>query len=138
MAQSQQGGGPLRRVTGIGGVFFKAKDPEMLYAWYERHLGLKRDQGAVLLRWRNGEEPGREGMTVWSIFPRDTDYFSPGSATFMVNYRVADLDALLEALRSEGVQIDPKREDSEYGRFAWVVDPEGNRVELWEPPTKTG
>ena len=125
----------MKRVTGIGGIFFKAKEPKKLSEWYGTHLGLKPDpEGAgVLLRWREFDDPEREGMTVWSVFKDDTKYFDPSRAPFMINYRVDDLDALLEALRAEGVEI-AKREDSDYGRFAWIMDPEGNRIELWEPP----
>ncbi|HEY7119019.1 MAG TPA: VOC family protein [Tepidisphaeraceae bacterium] len=123
----------MRRVTGLGGVFFKAADPTGLAAWYERHLGLSGQGGIVNFLWRE-REGDSAGTTVWSVFPKDTEYFRPSQAPFMLNYRVADLDALLEALRAEGVEIDPRREDSEYGRFAWIMDPEGNRVELWEPP----
>lgn len=124
----------MDRVTGIGGIFFTADDPERLYTWYERHLGLARDASeAVSFHWREAGESGRTAMTVWSIFPRDTDYFTPGRAGFMINYRVADLDGLLAQLREEGVTIDERREDHSYGRFAWIVDPEGNRIELWEP-----
>lgn len=123
----------MGRVTGLGGVFFKAHDPERMYEWYARHLGLTREAGGVMFRWR---EPDRdaEGLTVWALFKQDTKYFGPGPAPFMLNYRVDDLDALLARLRAEGVAVDERREDSEYGRFAWVIDPEGNRVELWEPP----
>jgi predicted enzyme related to lactoylglutathione lyase len=124
----------VKRVTGIGGVFFKADDPEKLYVWYEKHLGLKREphgQG-VMLNWRDPENPERTGMTVWSLFKKDSEYFNPSRSSFMINYLVDDLDALLAALREEGV--DSKREDSDYGRFAWIMDPEGNRIELWEPP----
>ena len=124
----------MRRVTGIGGVFFKAEDPEKMYAWYEQHLGIRRQHGYVAFPWRADENPDERGLTVWSIFPRDTGYFNPGKSPLMINYRVDDLDALLEALKAEGVEIDPKREDHEYGRFAWIMDPEGNRIELWEPP----
>lgn len=122
----------MKRATGIGGVFFKSKDPQALYAWYEKHLGIKLEphgQGAVF---PFSDDP--EGMTAWSIFPADTKYFGPGPQPFMLNFRVADLDALLAALQAEGVTIDPKREDADYGRFAWIVDPDGNRVELWGPP----
>jgi len=123
------------RVTGLGGLFFKAADPEKMYAWYEKHLGLKRGaEGAVIFSWRNPDDPGKEGMTVWSIFPKTTTYFNPSRASFMMNFRVADLDGLLQALREEGVEVDPHREDYDYGRFAWIMDPEGNRIELWEPP----
>jgi predicted enzyme related to lactoylglutathione lyase len=127
----------MKRATGVGGIFFKARDPKTLSAWYERHLGLKSAPEAgnsVIFKWRDAEDPNQEGMTVWAPFPQDTKYFNPSSAPFMVNYCVDDLDALLEALRAEGVTIDPKREDYDYGRFAWIMDPEGNRIELWEPP----
>jgi predicted enzyme related to lactoylglutathione lyase len=124
----------MERVTGLGGVFFKAENPEQLYAWYEKHLGLKRNQGCVIFQWRHADDPDKKGTTVWSLFKKDTKYFEPSRASLMVNYRVGDLDALLEVLRREGVEIDPKREDSEYGRFAWIMDPEGNRIELWQPP----
>ena len=123
------------RVTGLGGVFFKADDPKTLTAWYARHLGLPRSEhGQVMFRWRDAASPDREGMTVWSAFKRDSDYFGAGPQQVMLNYRVADLDALLAVLREEGVSIDDRREDHEYGRFAWITDPEGNRVELWQPP----
>lgn len=124
-----------KRVIGIGGVFFKAEDPEKLYSWYERHLGIKgKPNVGAIFPWRRVDDPADEAMTIWSIFPRDTKYFNPSQAPFMINYQVEDLDALLEALRAEGVTIDPKREDADYGRFAWIIDPEGNRIELWEPP----
>jgi predicted enzyme related to lactoylglutathione lyase len=125
----------MQRVTGIGGVFFKSKDPERLYAWYEKHLGIKRDPaagGAVIFNWQ--DDHTGDGMTVWSIFPENTKYFEPSRSNHMINYRVADLDALLTALREEGVEVDPKIEDQGYGRFAWIMDPDGNRIELWEPP----
>jgi predicted enzyme related to lactoylglutathione lyase len=125
----------MQRVTGIGGIFFKSDDPEELYAWYEKHLGIKRNPGGpVVFHWREGQDADRPGTTVWSLFPRNTSYFDPSHSSFMVNYRVSDLDALLNVLRTEGVEIDPKHEDSEFGRFAWIMDPEGNRIELWEPP----
>lgn len=128
----------MRRVIGLGGVFFKSKDPKSLSAWYDRHLGIreqKEGQG-VMFSWRRPENPSDETCTVWALFPHDTKYFDPSKASFMLNYQVEDLDGLLEALRSEGVTIDPKREDYDYGRFAWIIDPEGNRIELWEPPKK--
>ena len=126
----------MQRVTGFGGLFFKAEDPETLYAWYEKHLGLARGQeGAVTFQWGGKADQQLGGMTVWAIFPKSTEYFSPSAASFMMNFRVADLDALLKALEEEGVEIDPHREDYDYGRFAWIMDPEGNRIELWEPRT---
>ena len=127
----------MKRVSGFGGIFFKADNPEKLYAWYERHLGLERHgQEAVVFNWRQADDPDKSGMTVWSIFPKDTKYFDPSRSSFMMNFIVEDLDGLLAALREEGVEVDPRREDYDYGRFAWIVDPEGNRIELWEPPKK--
>jgi catechol 2,3-dioxygenase-like lactoylglutathione lyase family enzyme len=123
----------MGRVTGLGGVFFKSDDPERLYSWYETHLGLKRDEGGVFFRWRHKDDQTL-GTTVWAIFKKDTKYFDPSRAPFMLNYRVDKLDPLLERLRAEGVPVDERREDSQYGRFAWVTDPDGNRIELWEPP----
>jgi predicted enzyme related to lactoylglutathione lyase len=125
-----------KRVTGLGGIFFKADDPQKLYQWYEQHLGIKSESHGAMFQWRDQDDPSQEGMTIWAMFPRNTGYFKPSDAPFMLNYRVDDLDALLEALRSEGVTIDPKQENHEYGRFAWIMDPEGNRIELWEPPKK--
>ena len=124
------------RVTGVGGIFFKSDDPDKLYQWYEQHLGIHPRLTAPVpsFEWRDAEDADKKGMTVWSIFPRNTKYFEPSSSPFMINYRVDDLDALLEALKKEGVQIDPHREDYDYGRFAWIMDPDGNRIELWEPP----
>jgi len=123
----------VKRVTGIGGIFFKSENPGKLYEWYEKHLGIKQEPGGVMFHWREADAPERQGMTVWSLFKKDTKYFDPSRSSFMINYRVDNLDALLEALKAEGVEIDPKREDHEYGRFAWIMDPEGNRIELWEP-----
>ena len=131
----------MKRVTGIGGVFFKSTNPAELYAWYEKHLGICREphgQGASF-EWRearaaDGSEPGPKAVTAWSIFPQATKYFGAGKADFMVNYRVDDLDGLLEELKTAAVEIDPHREDCDFGRFAWITDPDGNRIELWEPP----
>jgi predicted enzyme related to lactoylglutathione lyase len=125
----------MKRVTGIGGIFFKSEDPEHLYQWYEKHLGIQREPHgqAVSFEWREAEDSQKKGMTVWSVFPHTTKYFDPSRSGFMINYRVDDLDALLQALEEEGVQVDPHREDYDYGRFA-CMDPDGNRIELWEPP----
>jgi predicted enzyme related to lactoylglutathione lyase len=125
----------MKRVTGIGGVFFQADDPDKLYQWYEKHLGIQREPHGhgAMMHWRENENPERRGATVWALFEKRTPYFEPSRAPFMLNYRVDDLEALLEALRAEGVTID-KHEDSDYGRFAWIMDPEGNKIELWEPP----
>lgn len=125
----------MKRVTGIGGIFIKAKDPEALRAWYRDHLGIAvEDWGGTAFRWSGPDNPAGTGTTVWSIFAAESDYFAPSTAPFMVNYRVADLDALLAALRAEGCNVDDKVQDYEYGKFGWVTDPEGNKIELWQPP----
>ncbi len=123
----------MARVTGIGGIFLKAKDPAALGAWYAQHLGMTVNPGEGAVFFWKDEVPEGTGMTTWSTFPEDTKYFGPGPQRTMVNYRVDDLDALLAQLAAAGVEIDPKREDYGYGRFAWIVDPEGNRIELWQP-----
>lgn len=120
----------MEQVTGIGGVFFKARDPKALAAWYRDHLGVPIESGqtyGAISSAAAGEQ------TVWSTFPADTTYFGPGPAAFMVNYRVRNLDAMLAQLRAAGVPVDDKVEDFDYGRFGWATDPEGNRFELWEP-----
>lgn len=131
----KQGSGTGRRVTGIGGVFFKAKDPEALRAWYQRHLGIDvQVWGGAAFSWTDASGQPSGGMTIWSIAPADAESFVPTQAPFMINYRVADLHALLQALRDEGCEVLEQVEDSEFGKFGWVMDPEGNKVELWEPP----
>jgi len=123
----------MARITGIGGVFFKARDPKTLAAWYRDHLGLDvQDWGGAALRWGTPENPS--GTTAWSLFSADTTHFAPSAAPFMVNYRVDDLDALLQALRNSGCNVIGGPEESEYGKFGWVLDPEDNKIELWEPP----
>lgn len=125
----------MKRVTGIGGIFFKAKDPKRLAEWYRSHLGLNVEEwGGVVFQWASPANPGGVGTTVWSPFPETTAYFAPSQASFMINYRVEDLHALLTILRSEGCDVDDQVEESEYGKFGWVMDPEGNRIELWQPP----
>jgi predicted enzyme related to lactoylglutathione lyase len=116
-------------VLGIGGVFFRGRDPERLRDWYAEHLGLElEDYGGITFEARAGDQ------TVWSIFPGDTAYWPPEQQA-MVNYRVRDLDAVLARLRAAGVEVDDRVEEHEYGRFGWAVDPEGNRFELWQPPS---
>ncbi len=125
----------MKRVTGIGGIFFHAKDPVALRAWYQRHLGIDvQAWGGAAFTWTDDAGKPAGGTTVWSIGAADNQHYAPGSASFMVNYRVADLAALLQVLRDEGCQVMDKTEDSEYGKFGWVIDPENNKVELWEPP----
>jgi predicted enzyme related to lactoylglutathione lyase len=116
----------MAKAVGVGGVFFKAQDPKALCAWYAEHLGIKPDWGTSLTF-------ESSGMTIFSTFPQDTAYFGDGGQQFMVNFRVDDLDELLSLLAAAGVRIDPHREEQPYGRFAWIWDPEGNRVELWQP-----
>jgi predicted enzyme related to lactoylglutathione lyase len=121
----------MERVVGIGGIFFKARDPKALAEWYRQHLGMPvgtESTDAALTSAGAGE------MTVWSTFPTDTPYFGSGPAPFMVNYRVKDLEAMLAQLRAAGAQVEDRIEDYDYGRFGWATDPEGNRFELWQPP----
>ncbi len=123
----------MKRVTGIGGIFFSAKDPVALRAWYKRHLGIDvQDWGGTAFQWVDASGTPVGGTTVWSI--GGGDYFAPSKSSFMVNYRVADLRALLQVLRDEGCEVLEKTDDSEFGKFGWVMDPEGNKVELWQPP----
>lgn len=120
----------MEKVVGIGGVFFKARDPKALAAWYREHLGLPVEPGqtyGAIVSAAAGE------MTVWSVFPADTTYFGAGPSSSMVNYRVRNLEAMLAQLRAAGAQVDDRIEDYDYGRFGWATDPEGNRFELWEP-----
>ncbi|MGD8414043.1 MAG: VOC family protein [Candidatus Latescibacterota bacterium] len=125
----------MNRVTGIGGVFFKSESPEKLKEWYWKHLGVTPDdQGYVMFEWREKDEPEKMGMTAWEVFKADTDYFDKSDAPFMINYRVENLLELLETLREEGVDVDDNVAEAEYGKFGWVYDPDGNKIELWEPP----
>ena len=125
---SQQG-----RILGIGGIFFKSSNQQHMQEWYGKHLGLADSGHGVMLPWREKDHPENEQMTVWSIFPGDSSYFEPSPASFMVNYIVDDLDALLDRLAKDGVHVDSKRQDEPYGRFAWIYDPDGNKIELWQP-----
>lgn len=126
------------RVTGIGGVFFKGRNAEQLREWYRRHLGIPIEQwGGAAFEWKSAANPGGTGTTALNIFDPDTDYFGPGPSPFMINFRVDDLHGLLALLRAEGCQVEDKTDDSEYGKFGWVTDPEGTRVELWQPPEGT-
>ena len=125
----------MKRVTGIGGIFIKAKDPQVMYAWYQRHLGFAAflpEHHSIDFPWKDAET-GEEAHTYWSLFKENTDYFGPSKSAVMINYRVEDMDAVVSGLQSEGIEI-LGREDHDYGRFAWIMDPEGNKIELWEPP----
>jgi predicted enzyme related to lactoylglutathione lyase len=125
----------MNRVTGIGGIFFTATDPGAMQAWYKKHLGIDvQEWGGAAFRWADPDGNPVDGTTIWSIFPAGSESFAPSTASFMVNYRVEDVRALLETLREEGCNVLDKVDDSGYGTFGWVIDPEGNKVELWEPP----
>lgn len=120
------------KVSGIGGIFFKVRDVARMTAWYREHLGICTEDGHADFVWREHDRPDAIGRTVWSVFPADTNYFGPARPAFMINYRVSNLDRMLAQLRQSGVAVE-KIEDNDYGRFAWITDPEGNRIELWEP-----
>lgn len=125
----------MRRVTGIGGIFFHAKDPAMLRAWYKTHLGIDvLDWGGAAFVWADAKGEAMKGTTIWSIGDAKDNYYAPSKAPFMINYRVENLVELLKALRAEGCDVVDKMDDSEFGKFGWVMDPEGNKVELWQPP----
>jgi catechol 2,3-dioxygenase-like lactoylglutathione lyase family enzyme len=120
------------RVLGIGGVFFKSANRDQMREWYSKHLGLADKGGGVMLPWREHDDSQKEHATVWTIFPASTDYI-PATQAFMINYIVDDLDALLDRLKQEGVKIDAKRMNESYGKFAWIYDSDGNKIELWQP-----
>lgn len=123
----------MAHVTGIGGVFFKARDPKALGDWYREHLGLDvQSWGGAALRWGTPDNPS--GTTAWSLFSADTTHFEPSAAAFMINYRVDNLSELLQSLRAKGCNVVDRTEKSEHGEFGWVIDPEGNKIELWQPP----
>jgi catechol 2,3-dioxygenase-like lactoylglutathione lyase family enzyme len=127
-SMSQQG-----RVIGIGGIFFKSANKPQMLEWYSKNLGMADSGHGVMLPWCEKDHPENEHVTVWSVFPATTKYFEPSQSSFMLNYIVDDMDALLARMEKEGVRIDPKRQDESYGRFAWVYDPDGNKIELWQP-----
>lgn len=123
----------LKRVTGIGGIFFKCKDPKKLREWYQTHLGLNTNQYGAVFEWRQGADTTKKGFTTWGPFKETTKYFEPSAKDYMINYRVDNLEELVEQLKKEGVVIVDKIEAVEYGKFVHIVDIEGNKVELWEP-----
>ena len=124
----------MKRVTGLGGVFFKSQDPTTMNEWYRKHLGIEAGDGGAMFEWRDLEKSDKVCSTVWSTFPDKTKYFEPSQKEFMLNYRVENLEGLLEVLRKEGVTVVGGLEKHEYGKFGWIMDPEGNKIELWEPP----
>ena len=128
MAETERG-----RILGIGGIFFKSPDHTRLRDWYKENLGIDHGSHGKMFQWRLPDNPDVEHMTIWSIFPASSTYLDPSPAPYMINYIVDDMDAYLAKLTAKGVRIDPKREDHDYGRFAWVYDADGNKIELWQP-----
>ena len=125
----------MKRVTGIGGIFFHSPDPVSLRAWYKDHLGIDvQECGGTAFQWADAEGKPTGGTTIWTVGDATSNSFAPSTAPFMINSRVADLRALVQALKAEGCTVLDKIDESEYGKFAWVIDPDGNKVELWEPP----
>jgi predicted enzyme related to lactoylglutathione lyase len=123
----------MKKVTGIGGIFFKAKDAVALNAWYAKNLGLPTTDFGTVFEWRDAEHPEKKATTVWSPFKDDTKYFEPSTKEFMINYRVENLEALVEELKAAGVTITDEIKTYDYGKFVHILDPEGNAIELWEP-----
>jgi predicted enzyme related to lactoylglutathione lyase len=123
----------MKKVTGIGGVFFKCKDPKAVNEWYKTHLGFDTTPYGTSFEWRQEEDTTKKGLTQWNPFPEKTNYFEPSKKDFMINYRVDNLEALVEQLKKENVTILDKMETYDYGKFIHILDPEGNKIELWEP-----
>lgn len=123
----------MKKVTGIGGIFFKCKDPGKMREWYQTHLGLTTNDYGSVFEWRQAGDSTKKGFTQWSPFKESTNYFEPSTKDYMINYRVEDLEALVEELKKEGVTIVDKIESYDYGKFVHILDAEGNKVELWEP-----
>jgi len=123
----------MKRVTGIGGIFFKCEQPEKAKEWYAKHLGLVTNQYGSTFEFRPGAEPDKKAYLQWSPMGADTDYYAPSKNEFMINYRVENLVELLKALKKEGVKIVGDMEEYDYGKFAWIMDPDGHKIELWEP-----
>ena len=123
----------MKKVSGIGGVFFKCKDPQKVKDWYAKNLGVVGDEYGVNFEWIQADDPSKKGMTVWAPFPDSTKYFDPSEKDFMINYRVENLEALVAELKSAGVTILDEIATYDYGKFVHILDPEGNKIELWEP-----
>lgn len=123
----------MKRVISLGGVFFKTKDSEKMKQWYEQHLGIPAGQYGTTFEWQKTDDSKQKGFTAWSLFSDSTKYFEPSDKDFMINYRVENLVELLKVLAQEGVQIIGEMQEESYGKFAWILDPEGNKIELWEP-----
>ena len=123
----------MKKVTGIGGVFFKCDDPQKMRDWYSKNLGLPADQYGANFEWYQNPDGTQKGSTQWSPFAANTKYFEPSAKEFMINYRVENLEELVEQLRADGVTVTDKVESYAYGKFVHIMDPEGNKIELWEP-----
>lgn len=123
----------VKKVTGIGGIFFKCKDPKQMREWYKVHLGLQTNAYGAVFEWRQGADTTRKGFTQWSPFSEKTQYFAPSAKDFMINYRVENLEALLQELKRSGVTVVDTIETYDYGKFVHIMDPENNKIELWEP-----
>lgn len=123
----------MKKVTGIGGIFFKCKDPDKMNEWYRKHLGFNTNEYGTMFEWYETADSTKKGLTQWTAFPETTKYFDPSTKDFMINYRVEDLETLVEELKKEDVTIVDKMETYDYGKFIHIMDPEGNKIELWEP-----
>ncbi|SMC89653.1 VOC family protein [Pedobacter africanus] len=123
----------MKKVTGLGGVFFKCENPQAMNDWYAKNLGMATSEYGTMFEWRQADDPSKKGSTIWSTFPKDTKYFDPSAKPFMINYRVENIAALVEELKRDNVTIIDKIVEYEYGKFVHVLDPEGNVIELWEP-----
>lgn len=128
----------MKKVTGLGGVFFKCDDPKGMNEWYAKNLGLDASAYGATFEWRHADDPSKTGSTTWSTFPQDTEYFKPSAKPFMINYRVENLVALVEELKKDNVTIVDEIAEYDYGKFVHVLDPEGNIIELWEPKDEAG
>jgi len=123
----------MKKVTGVGGIFFKCKDPKKMMEWYKSHLGMDTSEYGVTFEWREHASPEKAGATQWSPFSESTTYFEPSSKDFMINYRVENLEALVESLKEEGVTVLDEIATYDYGKFVHIMDMEGNKIQLWEP-----
>jgi predicted enzyme related to lactoylglutathione lyase len=122
----------MKKVTGIGGIFFKCDDPKQMNEWYAKNLGFPVQQWGTMFKWRKFDDPDKEATTVWSPFKKDTDYFEPSKKNFMINYQVENIEELVEQLKADGVAVLDEINASDYGKFVHILDPEGNKIELWE------
>lgn len=123
----------MKKVTGLGGIFFKCQNPQEMKDWYAKNLGLNNDDYGSTFEWRQADGESKKGFTVWSPFPQETAYFEPSKKDFMINYRVENIEALVDQLKKDGVTIIDEIQQYDYGKFVHVLDPEGNSIELWEP-----